>query len=108
MNGIVNIHYFLHPPTSEYSASFRYFLTILLDKDIPPEELSDSWATIKSGISYFEKLLRAEIGIFDIKPAEQSKELSSALAYMGDTIKTLNNKYPQIRDKIIDKRTNLT
>ena len=59
---------FFTPPTSRFSAKFRFFLGSVLSNNTIPDFSYDDWEDIRTLIRYFEKFLKADIGIFVDKP----------------------------------------
>jgi hypothetical protein len=73
--------------TSMISASFRRYLRQLLSYDSEVNISAEDWKVIRKIMRSFEMSLRAEIGIFDIKPAGLAKEVDNVKKLIASTSK---------------------
>lgn len=71
--------------TSMISASFRRYLRQLLSHDSDVGISVEDWKVIRKIMRSFEMSLRAEIGIFDIKPAGLAKEADNVKNLIAGT-----------------------
>ena len=80
---------FFSPQTGNFSARFRHFLGHLMHDNVPNSIIENNWEPILYMIGKFERFLKSEIGIIDIKPIGEIDEIKEIDNYMSKCEKNL-------------------
>ncbi len=75
---------FFSPQTADFSSRFRYYLAYLLADNIPADIIEKNWEPVLYMIGKFEKFLKSEIGIINIKPIGEVDESEKVDKYITE------------------------
>ena len=88
---------FFSPTTTKISSRFREYLKILLNSPASSDMLNEDFITLHNIIEYFEKALKAEIGIFDTMPVGNLKDAEEIYKFIDDKKSFIENSFQNLK-----------